>query len=183
MEFTKQPHDNIPASRAALKLALFAVLVFIIGALQVSLFSKVRLFSATPDILLALVLGLGVFDGERTGAVIGVWAGVVSDALGGSVLMFSPFFYLMAGYLAGIAVKTLLGKNFPSWLVLCFAGCTARAVMTLICIAVGAHSPSFATALLHVVLPEFASTYLPALPVYFLARLLCRPFHKSMEMS
>lgn len=44
MEFTKQPHDNIPASRAALKLALFAVLVFIIGALQVSLFSKVRLF-------------------------------------------------------------------------------------------------------------------------------------------
>ena len=48
MEFTKQPHDNIPASRAALKLALFAVLVFIIGALQVSLFSKVRLFSATP---------------------------------------------------------------------------------------------------------------------------------------
>ena len=117
MEFTKQPHDNIPASRAALKLALFAVLVFIIGALQVSLFSKVRLFSATPDILLAFVLGLGVFDGERTGAVIGVWAGVVSDALGGSVLMFSPFFYLMAGYLAGIAVKTLLGKNFPSWLI------------------------------------------------------------------
>ena len=40
MEFTKQPHDNIPASRAALKLALFAVLVFIIGALQVSFFQR-----------------------------------------------------------------------------------------------------------------------------------------------
>ena len=113
MEFTKQPHDNIPASRAALKLALFAVLVFIIGALQVSLFSKVRLFSATPDILLAFVLGLGVFDGERTGAVIGVWAGVVSDALGGSVLMFSPFFLSYGGISRGHRRKDPARQKLP----------------------------------------------------------------------
>lgn len=112
MEFTKQPHDNIPASRAALKLALFAVLVFIIGALQVSLFSKVRLFSATPDILLAFVLGLGVFDGERTGAVIGVWAGRFRRARRFSADVFS-FFLSYGGISRGHRRKDPARQKLP----------------------------------------------------------------------
>ena len=185
MDLNEKKHVNIPASRAALKTALFAAVIFICAVLETSFFSKVRLFSATPDIMLALVMGLAVFDGERTGAALGIWAGVVADAHGGAGLMFSPLFYMLAGYLAGIAVKTLLGKNFPSWLVLCFAGYFCRALLSLISAALTADaaSLSFSVAMRHIVLPEFASSFPLAMLFYFLTRLLCRPFHKSMEMT
>lgn len=183
MEFSKQPRDDISSSRAVLKYALLAATVFITGILQVSFFTKVRLFSATPDLLMALVLGLAVFDGERTGAVMGVWAGVLSDALGGSGLMISPLFYMLVGYIGGIVVKTWFGKNLPSWVVICFCACMTRSALTLICIAAASASFNFITAFSEVILPEFAGSYIFALPFYFLVRLLCRPFHRSTEMS
>ena len=130
-------------------------------------------------------MGLAVFDGERTGAALGIWAGVAADALGGAALLFSPLFYMLAGYLAGIAVRTLLGKNFPSWVVLCFAGYVCRAMISLILTAISADSASlsFSLALRRVILPEFASSFPLAMLFYFFARLVCRPFHKSMEMT
>ena len=185
VDMNEKFHINIPASRTVLKNVLFAAVIFISAVLETSFFSRVRLFSATPDIMLAIVMGLAVFDGERTGAVMGIWAGVAADALGGSGLMFSPLFYMLIGYLAGIAVKTLLGKNFPSWIVLCFAGYVCRALLSLISAAMTANaaSLSFSTAMRHIILPEFASSFPIALLFYFIARLLCRPFHKSMEMT
>lgn len=185
MEFNEKPHANIPASRTALKMAFFAFLIFLCAVLQTSFFSRVRLFGATPDITLALVMGLAVFDGERTGAALGIWAGVAADALGGAALLFSPLFYMLAGYFAGIAVRTLLGKNFPSWVVLCFAGYVCRAMISLILTAISADSASlsFSLALRRVILPEFASSFPLAMLFYFFARLVCRPFHKSMEMT
>ena len=92
---------------------------------------------------------------------------------------------MLAGYLAGIAVRTLLGKNFPSWVVLCFASYVCRAIISLILTAISADSASlsFSLALRRVILPEFASSFPLAMLFYFFARLVCRPFHKSMEMT
>ncbi len=182
MEFNSQPRDEISSSRAVVKMALFAMVVFLTGVLEVSFFSRVRIFSATPDLLLPLILGLSFFDGEKSGAVMGVWAGVVCDALGGSGLMLSPVFYMLIGYIGGIIVKTWFGKNLPSWVVMCFGACMCRSALTLIYIAAATPSFNFITAFSEVVLPEFAASYILALPCYFLTRLICRPFHKAAEM-
>lgn len=185
MEFNKKPRANISRSRAVLKYGIFAAAVFVTAILQTSFFSRVRLFSATPDILLALVMGLGVFDDERTGAAMGIWAGVAADSLGGAAIWLSPIFYMFAGYLAGIAVKTLLGANIPSWAVLCFAGCGTRSLLTLLLTALnsGVSDLSFSSAMLRIVLPEFASSYPLALLIYFPSKALGKIFRKTTDLS
>lgn len=185
MEFNKKPRPNISRSRAVLKYGIFAVVVFVFAILQTSFFSWVRLFSATPDILLALVMGLGVFDDERTGAAMGIWAGVAADALGGAAIWLSPLLYMLAGYLAGVAVKTVLGPNLPSWAVMCFAGCAARSFLTLLLTAVdaGVSDLSFSSAMIHIVLPEFASSYPLALLIYFPSKALGKIFRKTTDLS
>lgn len=183
MEFNEQLRDEIPSSRTALKMILFAAVIFLTGVLEVSFFAKVRPFSVTPDLLLSLVLGIAFFDGEKKGALTGVWAGVVCDALGGSGLMISPLFYMLIGYIGGLAVKTLFGKNLPSWVVVCFFACMTRSALTLICMAAQNALFNFITAFSKVILPEFAATYIFAILLYYPVRLLCRPFRRSAEIN
>lgn len=185
MEFNKKPRPNISRSRAVLKYGIFAAAIFVFAILQTSFFSRVRLFSATPDITLALVMGLGVFDDERTGAALGIWGGVAVDALGGAPIWLSPIFYMLAAYLAGIAVKTLLGPNLPSWAVICFAGCAVRSFLSLLLTAMtsGVSDLSFSVALLRIVLPEFASSYPLSLFICLPAKLLCKLFRKTTDLS
>ncbi len=183
MEFKKQEPDELTVPRLIFKLSIFAGVIFLCGILEVSFCAHIRLFDAVPDLVLAMVLGLAVFDGEKTGAVMGIWAGVVSDALGGSIIMIAPLYLMLVGYIAGIAVRTVLGKNLPSWVVLVFVGCLARMGATLIAVAADSQDFNFLTAMSKILLPEFASTFVSALPFYFIARALCRPFHKSIEMT
>lgn len=70
--------------------------------LQLSFFSRVTLFHASPDILPALVVALGLLGGTMSGAVSGFAIGFLLDCLlvqplgGGSLVL------LATGYLAGL---------------------------------------------------------------------------------
>jgi rod shape-determining protein MreD len=70
--------------------------------LQLSFFSQVALFHASPDLLPALVVSLGLLGGTMTGAVTGFSVGfllscLLVEPLGGASLVL-----LATGYLAGL---------------------------------------------------------------------------------
>ncbi len=79
------------------------VAIVLVGVLaQLSFFSQVTLFHASPDVLPALVVSLGLLGGTMTGAVTGFSVGFLLDCLliaplgGGSLVLLST------GYLAGL---------------------------------------------------------------------------------
>ena len=79
-----------------------AVIVVLGVLLQLSFFSRVELFQASPDVLPALVVSLGLLGGSMTGAVSGFTVGLLVDCLLIGVLGPSSLVLLGVGYLAGL---------------------------------------------------------------------------------
>ncbi len=165
------------------RIILFSLFIFFTAAFQTSFFGAAGFFPATPDMLLAAVMGLAMFDGERTGAACGIFAGVMANALGGSGTLFMPLFYMMTGFLTGIAIKTFLTRNFLSWLVYISAGILLRESVTFIYIAAAEKFYDVPLILLRAVMPEALMTLLFSIPVYFTAKLCARPFLREADLE
>ncbi len=165
------------------RILLFSILVFFSGVLQSSLFATLPL-PATPDLILLAVLGLAVYDGEKSGAIAGVCGGVFAEALGaGASILFLPLFYMICGYFFGIVSRLLLNRNFISWLLYIIVGAALRSGLSLI------HAMLFETDVnlylifTNVVIPEYFITLICSVPMYFAVRMTVRPFHKMIEME
>jgi rod shape-determining protein MreD len=81
------------------RLVVIAVLAVL---LQLSFFSRVELLHASPDILPAVVVSLGLLGGSMAGAVSGFSIGFLVDCLLVAPLGGSSLVLLGAGYLAGL---------------------------------------------------------------------------------
>jgi rod shape-determining protein MreD len=88
----------IVTRRIALRIALI-VLVSVI--LQLSFFSYLSFFGATPDVLTVVVACLGLLGGAMVGAVVGFAAGILLDSALLQTLGVSSLALIAAGYFAG----------------------------------------------------------------------------------
>ena len=183
MEIKDQPKEPLLSSKTVGRCLLFGALLFLTAACQVSFFSATAVFPATPDLLLAAVMGLAVCDGERTGAVAGIAAGVFAEALGGMGIMLMPVFYMLAGYVFGIVTRFFLNRNFLSWIVYMLIAGLSRAVWSLLHLAATETGFNFVTVFSKIVTPEFLMTVLFSLPMYFICRLCVRPFRRKIELE
>lgn len=76
--------------------------IVLVGLLmQVSFFSYVQIFGATPDLLPVVVCALGLLGGAVTGAVLGFTAGLLLDTVLLHTLGVSSLMLIGVGYLAG----------------------------------------------------------------------------------
>ncbi|GHG69092.1 rod shape-determining protein MreD [Streptomyces griseocarneus] len=87
------------------RILLSAVLVMVALVVQVSVFARLHLPGAVPDLLLLVVVGLGLVYGHTAGALIGFGAGLLADvappadhATGRYALVLC-----LIGYLVGLA--------------------------------------------------------------------------------
>ncbi len=88
----------IVTRRVAARIAL----VVLIGVLvQVSFFSFISFFGATPDVVTVLVASIGLLGGALVGAVVGFAAGLLLDSTLVQALGVSSLALMTAGYLAG----------------------------------------------------------------------------------
>lgn len=183
MEIKEQSGAPLLSSKTIGRCLVFFVLLFLSAACQASFFSATTFFPATPDLLLAAVIGLGIYDGERTGAISGIAAGVLAEALGGVGIMLMPIFYMVAGYTFGIVTRFFLNRNFLSWLVYMLIAAFARGVWSLLYLAATETGFNFVTVFSRIIIPEFVMTFVFSLPMYFICRLCARPFHRKSEME
>lgn len=184
MEFKERTHHPLFSSHTIGKILLFSLLVFLSGVLQSSFFSAIAFLPAAPDLVLIAVIGLAVYDGERTGAVAGICGGVLVEAFGGGAhMLFMPLFYMLCGYFFGAVSRVFLNRNFVSWILYSLIGASLRASLSLL------HAMLFETDInvylifTEIVVPEYFATLICALPMYFLIRAAVRPFHKKLEME
>ena len=88
----------IVTRRIALRIALIVLVAVIV---QVSFFSFLSFFGATPNVIPVVVVSLGLLGGAVVGAVCGFVAGFLLDSLLLQTLGVSSLVLLSAGYLAG----------------------------------------------------------------------------------
>jgi cell shape-determining protein MreD len=184
MEFKEQKRYSFFSSQVIGRILLFAIPVFLSGAMQSSFFAASGFFKATPDLLLISVIGIAIFDGERSGAIAGIGAGVLAEAfVSGAYMMFFPLFYMLCGYFFGVVSRVFLNRNFVSWLLYMFIGAGLRGLLSVI------HSMFLETDInlflifTEIVIPEYFLTLICSVPMYFLLRMTVRPFRKKIEME
>jgi rod shape-determining protein MreD len=84
--------------RIGLRIALIMIVAIV---LQVSFFSYLTLFGATPNIIPLIAVTLGLLGGSMTGAVCGFALGFLLDSVLLATLGISSLTLLAVGYLAG----------------------------------------------------------------------------------
>lgn len=184
MEFNERGQHPFLSSYTAGKIILFSLLVFISACLQSSFFSAAVFFSAVPDLVLISVIGIAVYDGERSGAVAGVFGGVVLEAFGaGGDIMMLPLFYMLCGFFFGIAAHLLFNKNFISWMLYCIIGAAFRSVLSIVHAVLVESDVNILLIFTEIVIPEYFITLLMSPIMYFAVRAAVRPFHKKIEME
>lgn len=183
MEFKEQKRQFF-SSQTIGKILIFSLFVFICATLQSSFFDATGLFPASPDLILAAVIGLGVYDGERSGAIAGVCAGVLAEAFGaGGFIMLLPVFYMLVGFGFGVVSRIFLNKNFLSWTVYMLIAATLRGMLSLVHTVLSESDINLFLIFRDIIIPEFVMTVIFSLPIFFIARLCARPFHKKIEMD
>lgn len=166
---------------AIAKGAVCALLIALFSLIQTTLFTRFRPFGAVPDLILPLVIAIAMTERERWGAVVGLIAAFVIESLGGSSVTLLPLLYMPSGYVCGLLTIYYFRDSAAVRALYTGASSLVRAVFTFITLAVAVPDISLTTAILGVVLPEFAANLLFAALPHAAAYLALRPFNKSRD--
>ena len=167
------------------KTLVWGVTLFLFAVLQTSLVARIAQaipHGAVPDLLLAAVIAIAIFDGERTGAVAGIAAGFLAGALGGTGVNLLPLVYMQCGYVCGIWSTMSLSANFASWCVYMLAAGVARAAVTLVGVALTYPDYGLVDVAARVLLPEFIATVAVSPAVYFPVRRVATLFNRRLKI-
>ena len=129
--------------------------------------------------MIVAVMSIGFFTGQYTGAVCGIGAGFLIDALGSTGVTILPVCYLLVGYLVGIYAKRAIDTRFVQYLIYLAITLLWRAVITVIYAFLAYEQLSLPTVLLYSVLPEMLVTAIAGLALYFPMRLFCGLLEKT----
>lgn len=150
-----------------------SLLVLVLAVLQITVFSQISFFGTTPDLMLCAVLGVSFFLGRYAGAITGIGAGFLIEALGSTGISLLPLFYLFLGYVVGHYARVIVPKRLVPYLVYLLLSLLFRAGITLTYISMNYQSFHILQILVNTLLPEAADTAIMGSLLYFPIKLLC----------
>jgi len=163
---------NGKGGASVLKIAAYGAVIFLLAVFQSSVAPRFPFFGTTPVYLLALTAAAAFFDGENTGAVVGLAAGFCADALGGVGISVLPIFYTLLGWTVGrFAAKlghsrsTAVSEKLGRWAVWLLAACGFGMLITLVCFLLSAGKVHIFSVFLRLLLPEAVGTFLFGYPI------------------
>lgn len=142
------------------KSASYGVLLFIFAVAQVTFFTKINILGATPDILLASIVALAMFEEHKVSTICGIIAGFFYYALGGFTLPLYMIFSFFCGYVLWGVSAHAFGKNYPSFLALSALTFLAKALYNVLEASFLANSFNVFNVITKTVIPEFISSML-----------------------
>ena len=148
-----------------LKAVVAASLLIFFALLQTTIFARFRPFGAVPDLMLPLVIAVAMTEREKFGAIFGLFAAFVIEALGGATMFVLPLLYMRALFTA--------------------AACAAHIFFTLFVLLSTVGGIGFGPALTKAAFPEFLSSLvfspLPHLAAYMALKLFHRPREEKVS--
>lgn len=158
---------------------LVGLLLTLIAVLQVSFFSRFRLFGAVPDLMICTVLCLAFFSGKYMGAVTGIAAGFLIEAMGSTGITLLPICYLFCGYIAGHYARAVIPRRYSVYLIYLSVTLFFRAAITFLYACLNYKSINLPQILLQSVLPEMLLTAIAGCLLYFPLMLFCERLEKK----
>jgi rod shape-determining protein MreD len=158
-----------------------AVLLFVGAVAQVSIFSQIDVFGATPDLLLVTLVAISLLRGSIAGAAGGFFAGLIVDTAALGTLGLTSLVLTLAGFSIGRYGETT-GRDRAHAPYLSIAVVTVLYEVGLLVVhfVLGESAP--AGALFASLVPAVILNLLLTGPVYALVRRLLRP-QSPVELS
>ncbi len=136
-----------------------AVLLLLVAIMQSTVFSAFRIFGAVPDLMICTVLIIAFFFGQYAGAITGIGAGWLIEAMGGGTgILILPVIYLLCGYLTGYFAKSASARRYPVYLIYLGIVLLLRAGTTVTYACLSYQYIDLPKILLQTVLPELIAT-------------------------
>ncbi len=155
--------------------AVYGCFFLLLSLLQASLLGRFRPFGTLPDLAMCGVLGVAYFAGKYTGAVSGLFAGFLVEALGAHGISLLPLCYLLLGYTLGHYASAGGGRRPLRYLLFLLLGLLARAGVTLLYLYLTYQTLlPLSHTFLDVVLPELCATAVCGLLLWFPSGLVTR---------
>ncbi|MBQ7669631.1 MAG: hypothetical protein IJS45_02780 [Clostridia bacterium] len=161
------------------KALIIGALIIVFSMLQITVFSKLRPFGATPDLMLPLVVAIGITEGERWGGVSGLAAAFIIECLGSAGITLLPLLYVPCGFIAGVLGTYYMRDSLALRALFTALSGLLRSAVTLIYVYVSFNSPSFSEVIGKVIAPEYLSTVVFAVLPHVAAWLAMKPYHKT----
>ena len=158
---------------------LVGILLLILSVLQVSLFSRFRLLGAVPDLMICAVLCIAYFNGKFVGAITGIAAGFLIEAIGSGGVMILAVCYLFCGYLVGHYARTAIPRRYSVYLIYLAVILLYRAAITVFYACISYADINLPLILLQSVLPELLVTAIAGCIMYFPMLLFCKFLDKK----
>lgn len=80
------------------RIAAYAIMVIGCYLLETTVFPKLALASVIPNTLIIVTSSIGFMRGKQEGLLIGFFSGLLKDVLGGGLIGFYAFIYMMTGF-------------------------------------------------------------------------------------
>ena len=163
-----------PTSALIRRVVIYGIFLFLVAVIQTSL-PIIPIFKySVPNLTLAAASAIGFFDSERAGAVSGIFAGAVLDALGSVTISVMAGACFAAGYFAGYVAGRLLPRSFYPFLPCLAAVSVFNMLLSVIC--AFASVPGLRPVLFfgRSLLPELFFTFVFGIPAALLANICVR---------
>ena len=163
----------------ALNVIIYGILGAILAVLQTTLMPRLFVFYAVADIIIGAVCCVGIYKGENTAALFGLWAGLCVEALGSTDISLLPLFYVLTGYVSGrIGFNAKTNARFAAYLVTLPLLCLSRTAFSFLFHLIRYfESIDFKMLFLHTLLPEFIYTLIMCIPVFILVKVFEFPVY------
>ena len=156
-------------------IAALTPVTVVVGVLQIELFGRLNLW-AVPDMVFAVLMCVAFYCGKETGAILGVAAGVLVEALERAPgLHFLPVAYLLCGYVCGaVARGRFTERSFVNYLAVVGVSVPVHAGIMLAKIAARYGNIRAEHLVSRTLLPNAAALVAAMIVLYFPLKQLCR---------
>ena len=167
-------YGALTRSKMILNTVTVGILLIVCSALQVSFFGRFRFFGAVPDLMICTVLCVSYKRGKYAGAITGICAGVLIEAIGSQGISLLPLVYMLLGYVAGHYSRAVHASGFAVYLLFLACGLLLRAIVTVGYACLTYETINIPQILLCAVLPEMGGTAIAGCVLYAPVGWICR---------
>ncbi|MEE0840051.1 MAG: rod shape-determining protein MreD [Acutalibacteraceae bacterium] len=102
-----------------------ALIAFALYLFHYTSLVDITVYTASPFILLPLLVAVAMFRGELVGLIFGAVCGFACDAVSSQTMCFNTLAFMFTGFFVGLLAKNIFNRNFPAAIVLSVLTCAA----------------------------------------------------------
>lgn len=148
------------------RIAVYAIMVIGCYLLETTVFPHLALASVIPNTLIIVTSSIGFMRGKKEGLLIGFFCGLMKDILGGGLIGFYAFIYMMIGFGNGFFKRVFYDEDIKLPIALIMASEFLYSIAVYVFLFMLKSDFKFGYYFGHIIMPELVYTILVTLVLY-----------------